>query len=219
MSKDMLGPLPRAIANVPNSRHGIILDMANRLNENSESGDAFHADLAKFARSWQKKPAMAKPRILSLISAGQTIEIGETDGKETLAKAQDVFTGYVDPDFQNWGLDVSGKPTQKSLVEVHEMIGDANFNGIFNDLGRPLAELVLTQAQIKRFARDNRNWLRTDGYATFFLFKENDEFCVARVSVYDDGQLRVRVHRFGCGGVWFAGIGRRVVVPQQILGA
>lgn len=216
-TKDMLGPLPRALVGVPNNRQGIILDIANRLNTDSESGEVFHGDLAKFVRSW-KKTATTKPRILSLISAGQSIEIGEMDGRETLAKAKDVFTGYVDPDFKNyWGLDVAGKATAKTQVEVHEMVGDADFNGIFNSLERPLDELCLTQAQIKRFARDNRNWLRTDGFATVFLFKENGEFFVARVDV-SGGRLRVFVRRFEDDDVWSAESRLRVVVPQQTLG-
>lgn len=150
---------------------------------------------------------------LKLISGGQILELDAVDGSETLANAKDVFS-FIDPDLKNWDTDKKGPATDKTPVKVYEMAKNANFAEMFGSLSPDLHKLRLTQAQIKNFVRKNRNWLRTDGYATFFLFKENNYFFVARVSVRSSGSLCVNVSRFEDSYVWYAEGRRRVVVPQ-----
>ena len=153
---------------------------------------------------------------LKLISGAETLELEPTDGKETIAKAKDTFPGWIDGDFKNYDTDVKGKPTDKANVQVHEMIKDGTFAQIFGGLSDNLDSLCLTQAQIIQFVKKHSKWLRTDGYGTFFLFKVNEEFFVADVSMYG-GSLLAIVHRFSSDGVWDAGLRYRVVVPQQAL--
>jgi hypothetical protein len=155
---------------------------------------------------------------LKRILDGEQIVIGKTDGKQTLANAKDVFTGWVDPDFVNYGCDVEGKPAPETPVEVFEMVEDGDFARIFGGFNVSLDELCLSQHQIKSFAKDHRDKLRTDGYGTFFLFKvakgNDSEFFVAYVDFDDGGRLEVSVHRFSDDHVWYAGFRRRIVVPQ-----
>lgn len=150
---------------------------------------------------------------LNLISIGKTIKLDAVDGLETLANAKDVFL-YIDSDLKNWDTDKKGPVTDKTPVQVYEMAKNANFAQMFGSLSPDLHKLLLTQAQIKNFARKHRNWLRTDGYATFFLFKENNHFFVAYMRVRSDGSLGVDVLRFEDSRVWHAGRCDRVVVPQ-----
>jgi hypothetical protein len=77
-----------------------------------------------------------------------------------------------------------------------------------------LNKLVMTQSQIIQFVQKHRKWLRTDGYATFFLFKVGDEFFVADVFFNDDGRLEVYVYRFSDDDVWRAEVRHRIVIPQ-----
>lgn len=142
-----------------------------------------------------------------------TIEIDSSSGTETLAEAADVFTSWIDSDFKNWNTNKPGITTKEQAVDVHELIQDATFAQMFGSLGTDLDKLCLTQAQIKNFCKKHPNWLRTDGYATFFLFKVEDQFFVARVDVQSAG-LRVSVHRFEYDRVWDAEDSRRMVVPQ-----
>ena len=84
---------------------------------------------------------------------------------------------------------------------------------MFGSLGTDLDKLCLTQHQIKTFCEVHKEWLRKDGYATFFLFKVDEQFFVAHVRVSSVG-LGVHVFRFGLDDVWYAEYSHRMVVPQ-----
>lgn len=150
---------------------------------------------------------------LKSISGGETLILDECDGSEGLADANDTFV-WIDQDFKNWGADAKGLATKKTPVTVYEMTKDATFAQMFGSLNADVRELCLTPHQIKDFVRKYRKWLRTGGYATFFLFESNNELFVARVRFYSDGELGVHVRRFGRSLVWHAAYRHRVVVPQ-----
>ncbi len=152
--------------------------------------------------------------ITRLLSKGESIIIDACEGKENLADAKDVFKSGIDSDFKNWNTNKPSKNTEETAVQVHEIVKDSTFVQMFGSLGTDLDKLCLTQSQIKNFCKKHSNWLRTDGYATFFLFKVDDLFFFASVDVYSDG-LYVSVVRFGFDDVWDADRARRIVVPQQ----
>lgn len=148
---------------------------------------------------------------LRLISEGESLTLDATDGAEVLAEANNVFA-YIDPDFKD--VVDEGPATKEVAVAVYEMREDATFSQMFGSLSENLQKLCFTQAQIKSFAQKHRQWLRSDGYATFFLFKSQNHFFVADVFVGSAGGLGVALRRFGNSGVWRAGHRRRVVVPR-----
>ena len=150
--------------------------------------------------------------ILRLISETPLV-LDPTDGSQVLAEANDTFA-YIDSDFRNWNADEPGLATEQTPVCIYEMVEDATFAQMFGSLAPDVAKLCLAQAQIKGFVSKHRQWLRSDGYATFFLFKSHSHFFVARVGVYSGGGLYVSVRRFEYSYVWFAGYCHRVVVPQ-----
>lgn len=150
---------------------------------------------------------------LKCISLGNGLSIDPTDGKETIAQAGEVFPYYIDPDFKNWGLDVTSVATKETKVEVFEMIKDGDFRQLFGSFGENPDRLCLTQSQIKQFCKKHESWLRIDGYGTFFLFKIKEEYFVACVG-RGSGGWRVGVCRFSDDGVWGAEGRRRIVVPQ-----
>ena len=154
-----------------------------------------------------------KSKFLKLISAGKSLVIAEVDGAETLANANDTFM-WIDKDFVNYGADQKGPATGKTPVNVYEMVEDATYSQMFGSLSSDLRKLCLTQAQIKSFVRNHKDWLRTDGCATFFLFESNGHFFVAVVSFYSDGSLYVHVSRFEYASVWYAERRPRLVVPK-----
>lgn len=157
-----------------------------------------------------------KSTFLYPVPGGQGLVIKTTTGQRTIAKAKDVFPGYIDGDFVNWGLDLIGQATKESLADVWELVKDSTFLQFFQSLGKNLDELCWTQDQIITFCEDHREWLRTDGHVTFFLFKENGEFFVALVN-RRGGELKASVRRLSDDGVWSAGDRYRVVIPQLAL--
>lgn len=157
-----------------------------------------------------KKP---KSDFLRLLSGTGDIIIAPCDGTQTLAQAKDVFKSGIDPDFKNWKLDKQGLSTEETAVQVYELAKDATFAKMFGSFGTDLDKLCLTQHQIKAFCENYSRFLRTDGYATFFLFKAEDQFFVARVGVRSDG-LCVLALRFEYDREWPADSQHRVVVPQ-----
>lgn len=150
---------------------------------------------------------------LKLISSGETLILDAVDGTETLYGASDVFA-YRDSNFKNYGVNEKELATGKIPVDMHEMIKDATFAQVFGSLSSDVKKLCLTQHQIKNFVKKYRNWLRDDGYATFFLFESNNELFVAHVYFDSDGGLKVLVRRFEYSLVWRVGLCHRLVVPQ-----
>ncbi len=143
----------------------------------------------------------------------ETLTLAPTKGIVTLAKAKEVFPGWLDGDFKNWGTDVSGIDTAETKVDVHEMSRDGNYRTLFGSLGDP-RKLCLTQGQIEEFCRSHLDSLRQEGYGTFFLFEVKGDLFVADVFV-GDGELKAYVDRFDNDLVWNAAYRHRLVVKQQ----
>lgn len=143
---------------------------------------------------------------MKLASTGK---IKGTKGYVTIARAKDVFTGWIDPDFKSWGTDVAGPDAKAQNVSAYELGKDGTFRDIYYRLSSDLDSLCLTQGQIVEFMKnceDKEHWF-------FFLFKVGNDFFVARSRWYD-GELGARVDRFSHDYVWDAGRRRLFVVPQ-----
>lgn len=164
----------------------------------------------------KRKEITKEEVILNLIfSTGEKLIIEETSGKRTIADSKSIFRSFIDPDFKNFKLNNKGEKRPETEVSLFEMAKDATFSQIFNFLNFVLDKLVLTQEQIIRFCEKYPTKLRQDGYGTFFLIKENNEYFVVRVNVYSDG-LIVFVYRFEDDNVWHAKYQHRFVVPQLL---
>lgn len=145
----------------------------------------------------------------------QNIKLKATKGKETIVRADDVFTRYIDSDFENYGTDKKGVATEDMEMAVLEQDKNGTLKEIFVSIHKDLDSMVMTQEQIITFCKDHKELLHPTWY-TFFLFKSNNEFFVARVYV-SSGGLGVCVYRFSRDSVWFADRRRRFVVPQLAL--
>jgi hypothetical protein len=151
--------------------------------------------------------------ILCLLSRGVNIIIGKCDSAQFFTQANAVFEGGADVKFCSWGLVQQQKvETDEIAVAVYEQVNDATCSEMFCSLGTKLNKLCLTPPQIVAFCKSNSNWLRGDGYATFFLFKEKGEFFVASVNVISN-DMRVSVNFLGNDREWDAEGQRHLVVP------
>lgn len=130
-------------------------------------------------------------------------------GTELIKNAKDMFK-YIDRDFVGYGASQIQNETPESKLDIYEMVEDATLTQIFNT-----ETDVMTQGQILEFVKNHKDKLRTDGYATFFLFKSNKNFFVADVGFGGDGTLGVDVDRLEGGLVYGASYRHRVVIPNN----
>ena len=178
---------------------------------------AMRQGLVGYWRNYYSPTAEPKPKpkpILRLISDGETIVIGETDGKETIATAKEVFLAGIDSDFVHWYANEPCDPTPKTPVDVYELAQDATFEQMFDSICSNPERLCFAQSQIIRFVKKHQNWLHPHGWATFFPFKSGKNFFVAYVRAYDDGRLAAFARRREYGLVWDAERRTCVVFPQ-----
>jgi len=153
--------------------------------------------------------------IVKLISGAKILELEETDGKETIAEASETFTsgiyGFTKPEGSK------AVPTNKATAQVFEMVKDGTYAEIFGGMNNDLNSLCFTESQIIQFVKKHRKWLRTDGYGTFFLYKEGEDFFfVADVVLYSGGPFVFR-YPLSLDDVWGAEYRPRIVVPQLAL--
>lgn len=141
------------------------------------------------------------------------IRLAASKGKETIARADDVFEAYIDPDFEEWETDKKGAEAEEQDIAVCEMTKDGTFAQIFSDPER----MAMTQGQIVQFCRNHKDMLRKDGCATLFLFKSGADFFVAYVRFDVRERLGAFAYRFSVGDVWSAERRCRFVIPQLAL--
>ncbi len=184
-----------------------------------EEGGKFNSRLIPSLKRVIKEMTRNIQGCVRLVSVERPIVITKTNGKEVLAHASELF-GYIDPDFL---MECSGEalPAAEMPVEMFEVVESNDFTRIFGSFDIHLDRLCLSQHQIKMFVRDYRDKLsrlKKDGGSTFFLFKVETQFFVARVRVRFDGWLWIGLCRFPHDHVWRAEDGHRIVVPQLIRG-
>lgn len=76
MSKDMLGPLTRALVGIPEKMLGLVVDVVNRLG--STDGQAFYTDLAKYVRDWKKVAEAVTKKVVTFVSLPFVTSDGRT---------------------------------------------------------------------------------------------------------------------------------------------
>ena len=214
MTKDtMLGRIMQLITELPLERLGVVRSLVENLG--CKEWKLWLDECKKFLK---KKPCwtgIVEPisEFLKLLSGDHNLTLDALDGKEVLANANDVFT-YIDSDFKNWGADELGEATEETDIDVYELAKDSMFADFFGSVCSDVSKICFTHAQVKNFCVKHRDWLRKDGYATFFLFKWRGELFVALVFVYSGGRLSAHVRRFRGDNVWIAESRRRMVIPQ-----
>lgn len=102
----------------------------------------------------------------------------------------------------------------EAVFAVYEMVSSGTFTQLFGSLGDLNRLSFASRKQVDEFCRVHRDKLRTGGYATFFLYKEGENFFVADVYIHSDGRLGVGVSPLEDDSLWSAVSQRRVVVPQ-----
>jgi hypothetical protein len=150
----------------------------------------------------------------------ETVTISACKGgeKANIYNAKKTFPGCIDSNFKGYGINLPQPATTKAVLVVHEMYNkNADFKTLFGSLSSDLKSLAFeSQEQIEKFCLENKQWLRTGGYGTFFLFTETvdgeEKFFVALV-FFHSGELKVNVYHLSRDIVWSPGNAPRIVVP------
>lgn len=101
-----------------------------------------------------------------------------------------------------------------SVFCIYELTRQATFSEMFNFLDRDLNEICFTRNQVIGFCENHKEHLLQTG-STFFLFKENNEFFVAKARVDSDG-LHFRIFNFSQVYIWKTENVHHLVVPVYV---
>ncbi|MFP4514554.1 MAG: hypothetical protein ACLFNO_00940 [Parcubacteria group bacterium] len=149
--------------------------------------------------------------ILSLLVSDKKLILeAQASDSNIKARAKKIFSGYLDTSF--WSMNNKQKETKELEVKVYEIKKDASYEQIFTAVSNRLSTLCLTQSQISRFCEKYPDYLKANGAATFFLFKENNKYFVA--SVYKNlDSLDLNVVSFKSNRILSSLNDPRLVVP------
>jgi hypothetical protein len=147
--------------------------------------------------------------VIKCISSGNRLVVPFSAGIQTIAGERILFDGYFDPDFEDWGTNVSSVSTSETDVEVYELAKDATLAQMFSNP----KQMCLTQSQIIDFVRTHRVWLPSKGGEVFFLFRASGNLLIAGISLRTRGRTSAHLYRFEDNHVWCSKYGRRIVLP------
>lgn len=140
--------------------------------------------------------------------------IPATSGKRTFVTERNMFPGYFDEDFIEYGIDVPSKAMPEIDSELYEMTGDGDFRKLLGSFKLDLDLLFWkSQDQALTWIENHPNDLHPKGWATFFPFIVGKKKFVAYVYRLE-GELRAFVYHFESGLVWCAEFQHRLVFPQ-----
>lgn len=148
----------------------------------------------------------------------ETITIPATTGKRLIKDHKELFSGYIEGNFENWGLDIEEQPKPETELAVMELQEEATFQKMLE--GYDLEKCVMTQEQVIEVCENHQDKLSKDGSETFFLMKrkKDGEFFVARVHFNDDGgRLMLYVDGLDDDFPWRPEFNRRFVILEQAL--
>ncbi len=149
-----------------------------------------------------------------MIFETETFILDAVDNDQTIERAKRVFKGYLDWRFVK-GLNTDSALIKPTNAGVHRVIKDGKFELYFNSFSRHLDSLCLLRARIIQFCDEHRNRLSNNGCGTFFLYKDGEDYLVARVSFYPTEDLHLNVYNLAYAGDWGSFDRHSVVIAQQ----
>lgn len=127
-------------------------------------------------------------------TSDNVLTIESRGGSATIAKAKKTFTSSIDPRFRSRGFNKLSQATKEINVKVYALMNRRTFIKAYGELSKNLNknldELCLSQSQIIYFCKSYPAKMRPERYGrygTFFLFKENGEYFVAKIVKDADG--------------------------------
>lgn len=148
------------------------------------------------------------------------IVLRATKGTGTFSESS-IYTGGLDPDFKNWGLDRPGKPSPEIEIGIKETVsGNGTFAEIFAEIG-DIKNIIIPQDQARNFVVEHRDKI-FNRRASWMLFTKGDDepsltlsnVFVACVCVQQNGP-RACLYRYSQNSTRYGMLNYRVVFRQQ----
>lgn len=140
-------------------------------------------------------------QLLECVSSSAGLSVPSLSGQETILKSKGVFS-FVNQKFQEWNLDQTGPPTDKTVVDVFKLKKDAMFAEVFSSLFNGKEKKVLTQHQIVSFAKDHQEFMNNPESQVFFFFQANGEYWVASLCARSAGRLTISPFKLDYDRSW-----------------
>lgn len=182
---------------------------------NQRDGSSLNPYNVATALQWIIEGCRDSSKLIDFFTNNQWFTIDPTDGLMTLATASDVFVN-INLTRNDFNIDKSSKPTDEISVCACKIAEGMTFSQISSLLALDLDNICLTQSQIVSFADKYREWLQSDDYITFFLFKSYDALFVAYVNVTSKGNFEVSIDRFETWYICPANDRHRIVIPKLV---
>lgn len=159
-------------------------------------------------------PAIMSKSVLGLISGTAKLLIKDFDYSDVRNSRYDIFGSDMFDSCKHLKSNITkSQPMKNTPVCVYALKKDADFSTIFHSVQVALDRLCFTREQIRNFCLFHYTWLAEDG-PTYFLFKDIDDYFVARVLIPKDSKMRIIEEPLSCGHVWQKSEQRRVVLPN-----
>jgi hypothetical protein len=139
----------------------------------------------------QKEKAVSKVIVnpyLKILSVNETLIIDALNSGEFLVGVKDILQPGVSIALKNTIANKPAVATKEQVVDVYQQVRRGTLAQMYCSLGADLDKLCLTQAQINNFSKKYPDWLRGDGYATFFMFKFDGQYLIDRRCSSPSGQ-------------------------------
>lgn len=157
---------------------------------------------------------MQLPETTPYLQRVGTAVLAPTSGQTTIAKAKDVFPGFIAPEFSLLDTGDSGVDTAEQQIVIYDLENSGTFTQMFGSLEVDPHFLCFSQGQIKEICLTHREWIPKGVYACHFLFKFKGQILMA-CAHFGEAKLGIHIVDPLFDGVWTAAFRIRIIVPQQ----
>ncbi len=132
---------------------------------------------------------MNETPFLKIVPARQAILPAISGTHGVITQTDIVFMSYLDPEFNNAELDYPLTFSPETVVSIYQAVAEGSLYDYFNSLELALDKLSLSTNQIISYCDSQRQLIRDNHATHLFLYIRKNEYFVASVRSYAQGQV------------------------------
>lgn len=136
---------------------------------------------------------MEQKAFLEIMPEKQVVIPVMSDTHSVVTETDIIFMSYLDPEFTSVKLNYPMASSPETAVNHYRNLVDGNYYDYFNSFEIALDKLVLSTNQIISYCDRQRENIRSTHSTYLFLYMRKNEYYVACVRSYAQGQV-LRVH-------------------------